>query len=216
LFTGIITKTARVGRMARVESGAALSIESPWGNEAASTRPKPGESINVNGACLTVVSADERQISFDISEETLKKTTFSDLRSGARVNLERALRAGGDISGHFVQGHVDGVGKVEGLERSGEFAELRVRVPAELAAYVVEKGSIAIDGVSLTVAGMEGEVVSVALIPETLARTTLGGLSAGEGVNVETDIVGKYVVRYMQARGGGGLTMERLRDAGFE
>jgi riboflavin synthase alpha subunit len=219
MFTGIIQKTARVTRFARHAEGARLSVENPWANDAQTGQGQPGESISVNGACLTVVSASEREISFDISAETLKKTTLGDARAGRLVNLERSLRTGQDISGHFVLGHVDGTGRVERFERRVDFAELAVEIPGELAVYVVPKGSIAIDGVSLTVASLEGNAVSVALIPETLSRTTLGALTAGDRVNIETDIIGKYVVRYLSAgRGipaGEGVTLDRLEEAGF-
>ena len=219
MFTGIIQKTARITRFARRADGAQLSVGNPWANDAQTGQGQPGESISVNGACLTVVSANDREISFDISGETLKKTTLREARAGRTVNLERSLKAGQDISGHFVLGHVDGTGLVERLERSGDFAELAASIPAELAVYVVPKGSITVDGVSLTVASLEGDVVTVALIPETLSRTTLGALTAGERVNIETDIIGKYVVRFLSTGrsnpAGGEVTLERLEEAGF-
>lgn len=219
MFTGIIQKTARGLRFARRGSGAVLAVENPWGDLPQTVQPEPGESISVNGACLTVVSANRKEISFDMSPETLKKTNLTDAWSARPMNLERSLRAGSDVSGHFVTGHVDGVGRVLSLERSGDFATLSVSVTSELAIYIVPKGSVAVEGVSLTVASMEGDSFSVALIPATLARTSLAALSTGDGVNIETDLLGKYVIRYLSAAGeataGNPLTLERLKQAGF-
>jgi len=215
MFTGIVEKVARVTRMAGRGKGATLVIENPW-----PTSPETGESISVSGTCLTVVSANEREISFDVSAETLQKTILGSIRPGGKVNLEKALRVGDDISGHFVAGHVDGVGEVIALRRQDAFAELVVRVPEDLAIYLVPKGSVAVDGVSLTIAGLEGASLSIAVIPETLARTTLGDLSAGAKVNIETDMLGKYVVKYLSQMGSAdrkssGLTIKRLEELGF-
>lgn len=213
MFTGIVAKTARVSRITCAAAGAVLVVENAW-----DAPPRLGESISVNGACLTVVSANGREISFDVSEETFRRTTFGEFRPGGTVNLERALKVGDDVSGHFVAGHVDGTGVVESLSRNAAFAELRVRAPEELAVYLVPKGSVAIDGVSLTVATLEGASFSVAVIPETLTRTTLGKVRTGDRVNIETDMLGKYVVRYLALMPGGkseGLTAEKLREAGF-
>ena len=219
MFTGIVKITAPVARFEKRGSGAVLSLENPWKETDPARLPKPGESISVNGACLTVVSANRALISFDISGETLEKTNLSNVSPGRLVNLERALRLGQDISGHFVTGHVDATGRVERLEKFDRFAELSVSVPQELLVYVVAKGSIAVEGVSLTVASVEGNVFTVALIPETLRRTALESLSPGDAVNVETDLLGKYVIRYLslwkEPGGPGGLTLERLADAGF-
>jgi len=214
MFTGIIETTARIIQLAGRGSGALLVVDNRL-----AAMPKSGDSVSVSGACLTVVSANAREISFDVSPETLKRTTFSSARSGDLVNLERSLRIGEEVSGHFVAGHVDGKGEVSSLARSGDFANLSVSVPDELLVYLVPKGSIAVDGVSLTVASLDGNVFAVALIPETLSRTTLGGLSVGDEVNLETDLLGKYVVRYLalMREGGqaGGLTLERLEQLGY-
>jgi len=217
MFTGIIERTARITSFSRRSSGAVLTIENPWPGEPL----RPGESISVSGACLTLVSANLREISFDISAETLRKTTFGRAPAGKIVNLERSLRVGDSISGHFVSGHVDATGKTLRFDKSGEFAELVVDVAPELSIYVVPKGSIAIDGVSLTVATLDGSMLSVALIPETLSRTTLGALRPGDELNIETDMIGKYVARYLaraadgSAGAGGGLTIQHLTDSGF-
>lgn len=214
MFTGIIDRTARVKSMTGRGSGKALSIESPW-------RPLPelGESISVNGACLTVISANDGEIFFDVSAETAKKTTVGNLLPGDMVNLERALRVGSDISGHFVSGHVDGVGEVVSLASKGGFADLKVRIPSELSVYLVPKGSVAVDGISLTIASLEADAFTVAVIPETVRRTTLDGMQAGRKVNIETDMLGKYVVRFLSTFTDGartpGVTLEQLRRAGW-
>jgi riboflavin synthase alpha subunit len=213
MFTGIVQHTARVASVSRLGVGARLAVENAFGEP-----PRSGESISVNGSCLTVVSANERQISFDLSTETLKKTIFRSVGPGAVVNLERALAVGQDISGHFVSGHVDGVGRVVSIEKSGEFAVLTFTSPEELAVYIVPKGSIAINGVSLTIASLSGTTFSVAVIPETLSRTNLSRLTPGEEVNIETDLLGKYVVRYlasMRGEGGGEISLDRLQELGY-
>ncbi len=219
MFTGIIEHTPLVVRLARRRTGAVLTMGNPWAGTADRPEPRPGESISVNGACLTVVSANENEISFDMSEETMAKTNLSKLTGGSRVNVERALRIGDDISGHFVSGHIDGTGRLEGLARQGEFAELSVALPGELLVYVVPKGSIAVEGVSLTVASLERNVAKAAIIPETLARTTLGGLKEGAQVNIEVDIIGRHVVGYLRAMGGASagapLTLKDLEKAGY-
>lgn len=167
-----------------------------------------GDSVAVNGTCLTVVERGESCLAFDLSEETLARTGLARLRRGGGVNLERPVTLLTRLGGHLVQGHVDGVAEVVALEPDGEGATLVVRIPPELERYVVEKGSITLDGVSLTVAtlGESGEV-SIALIPHTLAATTLGSAAPGEPVNVEVDVVAKYVERLQHVerlRGGTG------------
>lgn len=214
MFTGIIEKVARVRGAAAGGAAGRISVENPF-----ESLPAGGESVSVNGACLTVISANEAEISFDVSAETLEKTNLAALRPGARVNLERALKVGGDISGHLVQGHVDATGEVRGLKKTGEFAELSVRLPRELLKYIVPKGSVAVDGVSLTVADIAGDVFTVAVIPETLSRTTIGERRPGDRVNIETDVIGKYVVRYLENLGGAAkgkpITMKRLEELGL-
>ena len=167
-----------------------------------------GDSVSVNGTCLTVVERGESCLGFDLSEETLVRTGLHRLRPGDGVNLERPVTLLTRLGGHLVQGHVDGVAEVVALEPAGEGATLVVRIPPELERYVVEKGSITLDGVSLTVArlGESGEV-GIALVPHTLAATTLGSASPGEPVNLEVDVIAKYVERLQQVerlRGGTG------------
>ncbi len=214
MFTGIIEHTAPVLRVSRRGSGAVIAVSNPW-----PTPPETGESVSVSGACLTVVSANRREILFDLSPETLEKTTFCNASHGRIVNLERALRAGDDISGHFVAGHVDALGRIVEMRRMSAFAELRVAAPAQIEAYLAPKGSVAVDGVSLTIADIEGEVFTAALIPATLERTTLDRLSPGDAVNIEVDIIARHVVRWLSLRGAapaeGSITLDRLSDMGY-
>jgi riboflavin synthase len=161
-----------------------------------------GASVAVNGTCLTVVARSGRQLGFDIGPETRARTALGDLRSGDRVNLERPLRLGGQVGGHLVQGHVDGVGVVLAMRREGDTARLRISCPNEaLAALLIPQGSVAVDGVSLTVAALDGCAFEIMLIPHTLAQTTLGGAEAGKRVNLEMDMIGKYVQRLVALRG---------------
>ncbi len=163
-----------------------------------------GASIAVNGCCLTAVAVDEGGFSAELTRETLLRTSFDErLVAGARVNLERPLRADGRFDGHIVQGHVDGVGRVLELRREEHAAELRVSVPEPLRRYLVEKGSVALDGVSLTVARLGLADFTIALIPYTLDHTTLGGARAGEPLNVEVDVIAKYVERLLAPHAGG-------------
>jgi riboflavin synthase len=157
-----------------------------------------GDSIAINGCCLTVVFFDETRWEFQAGEETLSKTSLGQLQVGSPVNLERSLPANGRLGGHFVQGHVDGTATVDSAEVDGEWVTIWFRVPRELASQLVPKGSVAVDGVSLTVVDVEEDRFSVALIPHTLDVTTLGIRKAGDRVNIETDILGKYVQKFMQ------------------
>jgi riboflavin synthase len=176
-----------------------------------------GSSIAVNGVCLTAVDLQPRSFSADLAPETLQRSNLGDLRAGARVNLERPMAANGRLSGHIVQGHVDGTGEFLGLEALGdENWWLRIRVPAELDRFLVYKGSIAIDGISLTVASIESGVVSVTIIPHTYRNTTLAGYRAGSRVNVECDVLAKHVeklLRKLDTRSP--LTVEELRESGY-
>jgi riboflavin synthase len=184
VFTGLVRE---VGRVVSFDGGR-LSVES-------SLAAAIGDSVSVNGCCLTVVDGDRRTLAFDAVPETLARTTLGRLDAGAAVNLEPALRAGEPLGGHYVQGHVDGVGRVRSLEPEGGGARLWVDPPAELLRYCVEKGSIAVDGVSLTIADLDEEGFAVALVPHTVAATTLGTLEPGSEVNLEADVLAKYVER---------------------
>lgn len=201
MFTGIIEELGQVVAVHQLDDAARLEVAGPVVTQDA----KPGDSIAVNGVCLTVVEVGEGRFSADVMAETLNCSSLGSLGVGDRVNLERPLAVGGRLGGHMVQGHVDGVGRV--LQRTpSEFWEVvRIGFPAELARYIVVKGSITIDGVSLTVVALgvdevEGPWLSVSLIPTTLAVTTLGKCAPGAVVNLEVDIIGKYVEQLMQGR----------------
>jgi len=167
-----------------------------------------GDSISVSGVCLTITRHGPDEAAFDVVPETVQRSRLGLLRPGDRVNLERALRASDRFGGHFVQGHVDGVGTVRALQRAGEDVVLVVDAPPAVTDYLVEKGSVAVDGVSLTVAEVRADGFSVALIPHTLSVTTLGGLEPGDRANLEADLIGKYVARYVARFAGG----KRPRD----
>lgn len=195
MFTGIVEAIGRVLAVERGDGGARLRLRMP--PEVDDLRP--GGSLAVDGVCLTLVGVEGETVAADIALETLRRTTLGDLRPGAAVNLERPLAASGRFSGHLVQGHVDGVGTITRVERDGEGQWMEVSLPAGLARFVVEKGSVAIDGVSLTVAAVEDNRCAVALIPHTLAVTTLSSKGLGDPVNVEVDILAKYVARLLVA-----------------
>jgi len=216
MFTGIIAHVGSVQSAQPTRTGARLVID--LGPLAAGLAE--GDSVAVSGACLTAVDIRGQSAGFDVMAETLRRTTLGRLRPGSKVNLERALRLDGRLDGHLVQGHVDGLASlraVQGRQQAQWVMELSA--PVELTRAMVPKGSIALDGVSLTLVEAAEGRFSVSLIPATLERTTLGGLSPGDEVNVETDIMGKYVLRYLEsmssAGGGGGLTIQKLREAGF-
>jgi riboflavin synthase len=214
MFTGIIEAVGRIEAIESVEGGARLRVHA--GPLAETLRV--ASSIAVNGCCLTVVALDGQVFSADLSGETLRRTSFGESKAGSRVNLERPLRAGQELGGHFVQGHVDGVGRVTRLDAEGANWWFGVRVPPELARYVAMKGSIAIDGISLTVAGWHDGVVEIAIIPFTYAQTDIQGLGIGDPVNLECDILAKYVERMMQSESvpaASRLTIAGLKEDGF-
>ncbi len=195
MFTGIVERSARVVAVDGDDLGRAITFEAPG-----ITDDLPvGASIAVNGACLTAVEVDGDRFRIDAVVETLRRTNLGELEPGSRVNLERAMPAAGRLDGHIVQGHVDGVGVVERVDPEGEGVRLAVRVPPELRRYVVEKGSVTVDGVSLTVASVTGDGFEVALIPHTLEVTTLGERPPGSRVNLEVDVLAKYVERLLEA-----------------
>ena len=194
MFTGIVEEAGRVESAARREELLVVRIAAPR----VSAGLAEGASIAVNGCCLTAVSCDAAGFVCELTPETLARTAFaSRLLPGRPVNLERPLAAGGRFDGHIVQGHVDGVGRVAALRRLGESAELDVEPPPELERYLVAKGSVAVDGVSLTVAALRPGLFTIAVIPYTLAHTTLGGARAGDPVNLEADLIAKYVERLL-------------------
>ncbi|MDX6505373.1 MAG: 3,4-dihydroxy 2-butanone 4-phosphate synthase / cyclohydrolase [Gaiellaceae bacterium] len=195
MFTGIVRERGRVASAVQNGGGVHLRIEAA---ETASGA-EPGDSVAVAGCCLTVTIAGDGALEFDAVPETLARTTLGRLEAGSHVNLEPALRAGEPLGGHFVQGHVDGRGHVVKLEPEGDGARLNVVLDPGLSRYCVEKGSVAIDGVSLTIAALQDDGVEIALVPFTLEHTTLAGLRAGDEVNVEVDLLAKYAERLVSA-----------------
>jgi riboflavin synthase len=207
MFTGLVEALATVERLEVEGEGRALVLVLPFAGELAL-----GDSVALNGACLTVVARDARTARFQAGPETLRRTNLGELRPGDRVNVERALRVGDRLGGHLVQGHIDGVGRVRDRVRQGEWETVWFACPSELAQQMVPKGSVAVDGVSLTLVEVTDDAFSVALIPHTLALTTLGSKRPGATVNLETDILAKYVWKCVR---GGGVSGEALRRAGF-
>ena len=188
MFTGLVAATGTVESLARGGDGARLRVRSELAAELGQ-----GDSVAVNGVCLTARDPDSGSFCADVMEETLRRSSLGPLDEGDAVNLELPLRAGDRLGGHVVQGHVDGVGTVESLREEGFARVLRVSAPAETLRYVVEKGSIAVDGVSLTVSAVDDHGFEASLIPETLERTTLGAAAPGRPVNLEVDVLAKYV-----------------------
>jgi len=196
MFTGIVEETGRVLSFELKAEAWELAIAA----QVALADLSLGDSIAVNGCCLTAARFDERSVRFDVLEETRRLTNFSALRPGALVNLERSLRFGGKVGGHFVTGHIDAVGTVEVIEGQGKDHYLRIRVPRESLRYVVHKGSIAIDGISLTIAEVDDAGIAVWLIPHTMTVTNLQEKKPGDLVNLEFDLLGKHVEKLLATR----------------
>ncbi len=213
MFTGIVEGMGKVAKVQRQGELVRLNVAPP----AALTDMAVGDSICINGACLTVVERGEGYIQVDISPETLARTTLDSLKPNDAVNLERALRVGDRLGGHLVAGHIDGTGSVVADVVRAEGRVMTIRVAPKLSQYLVEKGSVAVEGVSLTVSGMRGDEFQVTIIPYTAQNTTLGAKRAGDRVNVEVDIIGKYVKRFVdKADGeGGGVDLDFLAEHGF-
>jgi riboflavin synthase len=195
MFTGLVETLGAVRELTADGAGRSLVIETPFAAELAL-----GESVAVNGCCLTVVGHDAEACRFQAGPETLHRTNLGELRPGDRVNLERSLRVSDRLGGHIVQGHIDGVGRIEGVASDGEWVMMTFACPPELSAQMVSKGSVAVDGVSLTLVDVAPGRFSVALIPHTLALTTLGFKRRGDRVNLETDLFGKYVQKHLEAQ----------------
>ena len=193
MFTGIVRERGRVVAAEQDENdhGVSLCIEAP----ATAAMSKPGDSIAVAGCCLTVTAVENGSLAFNAVPETIARSNLGRLAEGAEVNLEPALRVGEPLGGHFVQGHVDGLGRVRLLEPEGEGARLRLDLEQELLRYCVAKGSLTVDGVALTIAALDDETVEIALVPFTLRETTLSALGPGDEVNVEVDLLAKYAER---------------------
>lgn len=190
MFTGIVEATGELLARTETDDGLRLRLACPFAGELTH-----GQSVSVNGACLTVEEHSQEWFSVFLAEETVSRTYLGELREGERVNLERAMAADGRFDGHVVQGHVDGVGEVREIEAVGEDWRFTFSLPEELANYVVEKGSITVDGISLTVASLSEGEFSVAIIPTTYEETTLSGKEVGDPIHLEADVIAKYVER---------------------
>ena len=210
MFTGLIEDVGAIASIERTGNGARISVTSRLPLEEVSA----GDSIAVSGACLTVTSMSGGRFAADVSAETLARTTLGGKRPGDRVNLERAMTLNGRLGGHLVYGHVDGTGTVREVKTAGEGRLFHIRADANIMKYLVFKGSVAVDGVSLTASAVRPDGFEVALIPLTLEWTTFGALRPGDPVNIETDIIGKYVEKLM-GRGGPGVSLDLLRENGF-
>ena len=194
MFTGIVTDVGEILAVDPLEVGRRLTISTSYDTADIAL----GASIACNGACLTVVEKDEGQFAVDVSGETLDKTTVGEWTAGRRINLERALRAADELGGHLVLGHVDGLARVASLTREGENHRIEIEVPDELKKYVASKGSVTLDGVSLTVNEVRDRLFGVNIIPHTWENTSLAGLKAGAVVNLEIDIIARYVARLLE------------------
>jgi riboflavin synthase len=203
MFTGLVEGVGELIERKTTSGGFRLRIGSSLAPELA-----PGDSLAVNGVCLTVILAEKNEIHADVGPETVRVTTLGWLSLGGALNLERPLRADSRFGGHFVQGHVDAVGHVEELRQESEFHWLTVSFPSNLAPFIVHKGSIAIDGISLTVAGLGADRIDIMVVPYTMAHTNLGRIKIRDRVNIECDMVGKYVVRAAELAG---LTLTTTR-----
>lgn len=211
MFTGVTEHTGKIESLASGETGGKQRVSLAQAPEIA-REMKRGDSIAVNGCCLTVVEFSSDHFSADLSGETLRRTAFGEKKTGDLVNLERPLAAGARLGGHFVQGHVDGIGRVTRLEPDGENWWLSVRLPEELRRYVAEKGSIAVDGISLTVARWRDGVADIAVIPFTYEHTNVRTLKPGAAVNIECDILAKYVESLLGAHAAQPQSALRLGD----
>ncbi|MFF5204635.1 riboflavin synthase [Streptosporangium sp. NPDC000396] len=195
MFTGIVEELGEIAEIEPLHEAARMSIR----GKVVTADARHGDSIAVNGVCLTVVDVNDEVFTADVMKETLDRSCLGALRPGSPVNLERAVRADQRLGGHIVQGHVDGTGVLLSREPDEHWEIVRISLPAELNRYVVEKGSIAVDGVSLTVAGVDGEGFAVSLIPTTLRLTTLGAKQPGDPVNLEVDVIAKHVEKLVGA-----------------
>lgn len=214
MFTGIVEEVGTVRQLNTAHDGARLTIAA----RTVLSDAKPGDSIAVSGVCLTVVDLGADWFAADLSAETLRRTSLCQARTGTRVNLERALAASARLGGHIMQGHVDGTGEFIAARKVGEGYVLRISFPPELARYIVEKGSIAVDGISLTVAALDDSWFEIALIPHTWQATNLSTLAPGAGVNLEVDVIAKYIERMMQAytvTPQSQLTLEGVTEPGY-
>lgn len=207
MFTGIIEE---IGAIAR-RSGADLAVLA----EKVLEDLKIGDSVAINGACMTVAAINDDNFTVNVSPESIERTTLATLRPGEAVNLERAMSVGDRFGGHFVLGHVDGIGRVASVQKQGEFSLWRFKAPQEVTKYIVPKGSIAIDGISLTVIEPSGDTFGVALIPTTIEHTILKNKRPGDAVNLEADVIGRHIYHYVKGKSEGNVTMDMLARNGF-
>ena len=213
MFTGLIETICTVKSVRQAGNSMALTIDlGVLANES-----KTGDSIAINGVCLTIAKLQGNLASFDVSAETLAKSTLGKLKTSSQVNIERSLKANDRFGGHFVLGHVDGTATIKAIDKAGEFANIKFAAQAELLDAIIAKGSVAVDGISLTIASVDPNSFSVSLIPETLNRTTLGKAKIGDCVNIETDIIVKTIKRQLDEilPKKQGLTAEKLRQLGY-
>lgn len=209
MFTGLVENTGRLTSLKKMQGGMKLVLQPETVMDV-----QIGESISVNGICLTVIECN-REIAFQVSPETLKSTNLGELQVNDRVNLERALRLSDRLGGHIVTGHVDGVGTMIDKKPAGEYTFFTFEAPPEILQYTVHKGSIAVDGISLTVTGLDRRSFSVAIIPHTFSATNIGEKKIGDRVNLEADIIGKYVEKFLRRDDTGGKLMDMLTAEGF-
>lgn len=212
MFTGIIEGLCEV--KSAIGSADTLKLKIELGSLAEGC--KAGDSLSVNGVCLTVTGLENMAVSFDVGSETLSKSNLGKLRAGSKVNIERSMKANSRFGGHFVLGHTDGTATIKRIERKGRFADMTFTADKRLLDNMIEKGSVAVDGISLTIAGLEDNSFTVALIPQTLKDTTLGLAKAGDKVNIETDVIIKTIKKYVEKLlPTEGLTIEKLQQLGF-
>ena len=213
MFTGIIEELGQIASLKKQANGARIKISAHIVTESTNS----GDSIAVNGVCLTALDVEKDSFAADVSAETLQKSTLSKLKTGAKINLERAVTPSTRLGGHIVQGHVDGRGKFVSAVQSGDFWTVRIGFPKEIGQYLVYKGSISVEGISLTIADLQNDYFEIAVIPKTWEMTNLSGLKPGDEVNLEADIIAKYVERILlygrpQTEN---ITMEKLSKLGF-
>jgi len=210
MFTGIVEDIGTVASLAPLRAGMALTVTTNLPIETIAE----GDSVSVSGVCLTVARKGPGTFTADVSKETLSKSTLGGMRPGSKVNLERSLTLSGRLGGHIVYGHVDGTGTIREIRPLGEARVFHIQADPSIMKFMVYKGAVTVDGVSLTVSAVRRDGFELALIPITLERTTLGLARVGERVNLETDIIGKYVLRSLEGSGGG-LTLDFLKDHGY-
>jgi riboflavin synthase len=212
MFTGIILELGEIESVSLKGEMARIRIQAPK----IAPQVKTGDSVSISGVCLTAVHIEAPHIEFDAIRTTLARTTLHGLRRGSRVNLEPALRVGDPLGGHLVSGHVDGVGTIRSIEKPPGEWRFDIAAQREVLDFLVERGSIAVDGISLTLAGLHANGFEVAIIPHTFSCTTLGTARAGDPVNLEADMIGRFVARYLgRWKGVKGITMEKLMDEGY-